>query len=121
MAAHENGHVHDEGTVCNGCRFRRELAGHLEWAAGQDEHVWHDVVGEIIELMTTATAALVDLRSDHLDGEATDPAAAEAAMFAASDAAGMAASTISRLGGAIDELWHALMDDAAEHDPSAGL
>ena len=109
MVAMNDGHDHGDGEACAGCRFRMELAEHLDWAANQGDHDWHGIVGELTALMADSLAALSRLRSQRLDdGEADSQLPNEAA------------AAISRLGGAIDELWHALVDDE-EDDPSVGL
>lgn len=97
----DGGHEHEDGTVCPGCRFRAVLAEHLAWAAGDSDESWHDLTGEMIELMGTALGALTRLRATRLDGDHEDD----------DHSAQEAAAVISQLGGVIDETWHALMDD----------
>lgn len=99
MVARNDGHDHSEGQVCEGCRFKAALADHLEIAAEEGGEVWVHTTGEIVELMGTASAALARLRNAQFDDDGSDPA----------DSADEAAAAISRLGGAIEELWHALM------------
>jgi hypothetical protein len=96
----DSDHEHDDGEVCPGCRFKQELAEHLEWAAGDSELSWHEVTGEITHLMCEALAALTALHAAQFDDEVVSP-----------DTAPRAAAAISRLGGAIQELWIALMED----------
>lgn len=105
MVAIHEGHDHGEGQVCPGCKFRKELAEFLAGEARSSEADWHDTTAEIIELMTSAVSALTTLRYVKFDDEddATD-----------NDEAEMAAAAISRLGGAIHELWHVVMDDDAD-------
>ena len=59
--------------------------------------------------MGNAIAALSRLRNARFDNDADDDGSAIEA-----------AAAISRLGGAIEELWHMLMDDERD-DPSVGL
>ncbi len=107
MVAIHDGHDHGDGEACPGCRFKAALAEHLSWAAADGDPSWHETTGEIIELMGTAAAALAGLRNAQFDDDAGDP----------KGSAREAAAAISRLGGAIEELWHALMqdDDDDEH------
>jgi len=111
MVAFHDGHDHGEGEPCPGCRFKAALAEHLSWAAADGDPSWHETTGEIIELMGTASAALAGLRNAQFDDDAGDP----------DDSASKAAAAISRLGGAIEELWHALMDDDADDEPGTAL
>lgn len=111
MVTFNHGHDHGEGRVCPGCRFKAVLAEHLEWAADESEIAWHELTGELIVLMGTALSALTALRSAHVEGEDV-----------AANTANVAAAAVSRLGGVIDEMWHAMMDDdVSEDDPGAGL
>jgi hypothetical protein len=105
MVAFHDGHEHEDGHVCPGCRFKAVLAEHLEWAAHDGDESWHDLTGELMVLMGTAISMLTALRlaaaGDHPTPDNTATAAA---------------SAISRLGGVIDETWHALMDDDSQGD-----
>jgi len=103
-------HDHGDGPVCPGCRFKAVLAEHLEWAAGDGDESWHDLTGELVVLMSTALSMLTALRMAAVGGHGTPDNTAMAA-----------AGAISRLGGVIEETWHALMDDDQDDDPSAGL
>jgi hypothetical protein len=107
MVARNDEHDHGEGQVCEGCRFKSALADHLEYAAEEGGEDWVHTTGEIVELMGTASAALARLWNAQFDDDASDPA----------DSANEAAAAISRLGGAIEELWHALMDDEQGTSP----
>jgi hypothetical protein len=111
MVAMHDGHDHGEGELCHGCRFRKELAEFLAGEASGSEAHWHDTTAEIIELMTMALSSLTTLRVTKFDDHDDDTD---------NDDAEMAAAAISRLGGAIHELWHVVMDgDAGE--PSADV
>ncbi len=111
VAINNDGHDHDDGEVCPGCRFKQELAEHLEWAAGDSELSWHECTAEITHVMGEAMAALTALQRGRFDPDVAD----------AEDAT-RAAAAISRLGGVIQEMWVALMDDDDEDDgPSDGL
>lgn len=106
-----NEHDHGDGPVCPGCQFKAVLADHLAWAAQDSEESWSDLTGEMIVLMGTALGMLTALRLGHVDGGGCPANTASAA-----------AAAISRLGGVIDETWHALMDDDdADDDPGAAL
>ena len=104
MVAMNDEHGHGDGERCPGCRFKAELAEHLEWAADQAEQDWHAITGEFTTLMAGTLAALARLRTQRFKHHADDGEQLHVE----------AAAGIARLGGAIDELWHALMDD--EHD-----
>lgn len=97
------GHDHGDGEDCPGCRFREALAELLESAADGPEDEWHDATAEIIFLMNGALSALTALRSGRFDHDLHDE-----------EHASMAAAAISRLGGRIEELYEAIMDDADE-------
>ncbi len=102
-------HEHGDGDVCPGCKFKAALAEHLTWAAGDSELSWHECTAEITNVMCEALAALTALRAGRFDHAVTDPGAAA-----------RAAATISRLGGVIQSMWVALMDDDdADDDPNA--
>jgi hypothetical protein len=101
MVARNPEHDHSDGEPCPGCRFREALAEHLALVAGEGGEPWVWTVGEITELMGTASAALARLRNAQYDDTIGDD----------DDSATEAAAAISRLGGAIDELWHMLVDD----------
>lgn len=107
-------HDHGDGEQCPGCQFKTELAQHLEWANGYSEEAWHDLTGEMIVLMGSALSMLTALRLAHVEGT-----------NAPRNTAAAAAAAISRLGGVIDETWHALMDDEhndlGDDDPGTGL
>ncbi len=104
-------HDHGDGEVCPGCRFKATLAEHLEWAAEDSELSWHEATAEITHVMCEALAALTVLRAGRFDHDVADP-----------DAAARAAAAISRLGGVIQSMWAALMDDDdADDAPDAGL
>jgi hypothetical protein len=107
MVAMHDGHDHD-GSRCPGCKFKAALAEHLAWAAGDSELSWHECTAEITHLMCEAAAALTTLRAGRFDHDVADP-----------DAAARAGATISRLGGVIQSMWVALMDDDddADDDP----
>lgn len=94
-------HSHSDGELCPGCRFKAALAEHLALVADEGGEAWVWTVGEITELMGTASAALARLRNAQYDDAIGDD----------DDSAMKAAAAISRLGGAIDELWHAMLDD----------
>ncbi len=103
-------HDHGDGPVCPGCRFREALAEQLEWAAAADETSWHEFTGELIVLMGTVLSTLTALRAAHVEDEdVPDTTAATAA------------AAIARLGGVIDGMWHVLLDDDQDDDPSVGL
>ena len=96
-------HDHGDGDLCPGCRFRQTLAEFLEGMADEPEIAWHEATGEIIFLMNGALAALTALRAGRFDGDLHDD-----------DNAAMAAAAISRLGGKIEELYDAIMDEDGE-------
>lgn len=97
-------HDHGDGEPCPGCRFKAVLAEHLNWANSHSEESWHDLTGELIVLMGTALSMLTAMRGAYING-IDSPESAEGA-----------AAAISRLGGVIDETWHALMDDDGQAD-----
>jgi hypothetical protein len=104
MVAIQDGvHDHGDGELCPGCQFKAVLAEHLEWAAGDDDLAWHDLTSELIVLMGTAISTLAALRVAGVDGQGTPDNTAMAA-----------AAAVSRLGGVIEELHAALMDDDGE-------
>lgn len=104
-------HDHGDGEVCPGCRFKATLAEHLEWAAADSEIGWHEFTAEITHVMCAALAALTALRAGRFDPDVGDP-----------DNATRAAAAISRLGGVIESMWVALMDDHdADDAPGASL
>jgi len=105
MVAIRNEHDHGDGPVCPGCRFKAVLAEHLEWAADDSEVAWHELTGELIALMGTAISTLTVLRASHVEGDEVPANAANAA-----------AAAVSRLGGVIDDMWHALMDGDGQGD-----
>lgn len=94
--------TNDDGERCPGCQFKAALAEHLNWAADQDEHDWHATVGEFTTLMAGTLAALTRLRAQRLEHR-TDDGDEQLHVEAAAG--------IARLGGALDGLWRALMDD----------
>jgi len=100
MVAIHDGHDHDDGYICPGCRFREALAEFLEGMADEPEIAWHEATGDIIFLMSNALAALGALRVGRFDGDLHDR-----------DHAAMAAAAISRLGGKIEDLYDAIMHD----------
>ena len=100
MVAFHDGHDHGDGEVCPGCRFRQELAEHLEWLAGDSELSWHECTAEITNVMCEALAALTALRAGRFNPAVADP-----------DSAARAAAAISRLGGMIHSIGVALMED----------
>jgi hypothetical protein len=104
----ESGHEHGDGDVCPGCKFKAALAEHLAWAAGDSELSWHECTAEITNVMCESLAALTALRAGRFDNDVADPGSAA-----------RAAATISRLGGVIQSMWVALMDDDddADDDP----
>lgn len=111
VAFHDGHHEHGDGEVCPGCRFKQELAEHLEWAAEDSELSWHECTGEITHVMCESLAALTALRAGRFDPDVAD-----------ADNATRAAAAISRLGGVIQEMRVALMDDdAADDAPDASL
>jgi hypothetical protein len=95
-----NGHAHDDGIICGGCRFKAALTEHLQKAAGRNDRVWHDTTGELMELAAGCVMSLTALRMQRVSGNG-DPR----------ENAAMAGAVISRLGGVIDELWHELVGD----------
>lgn len=102
MVAIDGGHNHDDGEQCAGCRFRQELAEHLEWSVGEDETTWFELTGELMTLMATAMAAITQLRYVRLEHrDDVDP----------KGAAHTAAAAISRAAGVIEEMRQALMED----------
>jgi hypothetical protein len=104
MVAIQDGvHDHGDGELCPGCQFKAVLAEHLEWAADEGDLTWHDLTGELIVLMGTAISTLTALRVAAVDGHGTPDNTAMAA-----------AGAISRLGGVIEELHAAIMDDDRE-------
>ena len=109
MVAMNDEHDHGDGEACPGCRFKAALAEHLEHAADEGGEAWVYTTGEIMELMGNAVGALSRLRNARFENDADDDGSAIEA-----------AAAISRLGGAIEELWHMLMDDERD-DPSVGL
>jgi hypothetical protein len=100
VAMNGGDHEHEDGEVCQGCRFKAELAEHLKWAAGDGDESWHTLTGELMVLMGTTLSMLTALRMAAVDGHG-----------APGNTAMEAASAISRLGGVIDETWHLVMDD----------
>ena len=111
MVAMNREHDHGDGPVCPGCRFKAVLAEHLKWAANESEIAWHELTGELIVLMGTALSALTALRSANVEGEDVPASTAN-----------VAAAAVSRLGGVIEEMWHAMMDDdVSEDDPGAAM
>jgi len=100
MVAFHDGHEHSDGEVCPGCRFRQELAEHLESAAGDSELSWHEVTAEITTGMCEALAALTALRAGRFDPDVANP-----------DSAARAAAAIWHVGGVIHSMWVALTED----------
>lgn len=98
-------HDHGDGETCPGCRFTAVLAEHLNWANSHSEESWHDLTGELIVLMGTALSMLTAMRAAFMNDMNAPPETAKGA-----------AAAISRLGGVIDETWHALMDDDGQAD-----
>ena len=109
MVAITNDHDHGDGEACPGCRFKAALAEHLEHAADEGGEAWVYTTGEVVELMGTAIAALSRLRNARFENDAADDGSAMEA-----------AAAISRLGGAIEELWHMLLGDERD-DHGVGL
>ena len=104
-------HDHGDGEVCPGCRFKQELAEHLDSAAEDSELAWHECTAEIMNVMCEALAALTAIRAGRFDPDVADP-----------DSAARAAAAISRLGGLVQDMAAVLMDDDDANDaPDSAL
>lgn len=111
MVARNDGHDHGDSYACPGCRFKAALAEHLTWAAGEGDVAWHAITGEVLELMGTAAASLARLKTSTMSGTPNGD----------HESAEQAAAAIARIGGVIDEIWHVVIDEPSDNDPSAGL
>ena len=106
VAFKDDKHDHGDGEACPGCRFKAALAKFLEQSHSEGRKEWHMAIGELRQHMHAALLSLDAIEAglfEDADNDELDHDPAEAAAFA-----------IVNVGSEIEELWHALMDDAGQ-------
>jgi len=99
MVAIHDGHDHDDGSICPGCRFREVLAEFLARSHEEGRQEWHEAVGELRRLMHASLRGLDEIEAQPFADD-DDPY---------HDPATDAADVIAGVGAQLEQLWNALM------------